>query len=89
MASSTRVPATEITGIYGALLKTMSRKMLGQVPEGLGVMWHYPAAAQGHDEVRPQDRVVEPARPEPGVVRDHGRGRRRSAAASASTSTTS
>jgi AhpD family alkylhydroperoxidase len=43
MASSTRVPPAEITGIYGALLKTMSRKMLGQVPEGLGVMWHYPA----------------------------------------------
>ena len=43
MTSSTRVPATEITGIYGTLLKTMSRKMLGQVPEGLGVMWHYPA----------------------------------------------
>ena len=43
MASSTRVPATEITGIYGALVKTMSRKMLGQVPEGAGVMWHYPA----------------------------------------------
>jgi AhpD family alkylhydroperoxidase len=43
MASTTRVPATEITGPYGILLKTMSRKMLGQVPEGLGVMWHYPA----------------------------------------------
>jgi AhpD family alkylhydroperoxidase len=43
MASSTRIPATEITGIYGTLIKTMSRKMLGQVPEGLGVMWHYPA----------------------------------------------
>jgi AhpD family alkylhydroperoxidase len=43
MASSTRVPAAEITGIYGALLKTMSRKMLGQVPEAVGVMWHYPA----------------------------------------------
>jgi AhpD family alkylhydroperoxidase len=43
MASSTRVPAAEITGIYGALLKTMSRKMLGQVPEAAGVMWHYPA----------------------------------------------
>jgi AhpD family alkylhydroperoxidase len=43
MVSSTRVPPTEITGIYGALLKTMSRKMLGQVPEGAGVMWHYPA----------------------------------------------
>ncbi len=43
MASSTRVPPTEITGIYGALLKTMSRKMLGQVPDAAGVMWHYPA----------------------------------------------
>jgi AhpD family alkylhydroperoxidase len=43
MTSSTRVPPAEITGIYGTLLKTMSRKMLGQVPEGLGVMWHYPA----------------------------------------------
>jgi AhpD family alkylhydroperoxidase len=43
MASSTRVPATEITGVYGALIKTMSRRMLGQVPEGIGVMWHHPA----------------------------------------------
>ena len=43
MASTTRVPATEITGIYGALLKTMSRTMLGQVPDAAGVMWHYPA----------------------------------------------
>ena len=43
MASSTRVPATEITGIYGTLLKTVSRRLLGQVPEGAGVMWHHPA----------------------------------------------
>ena len=43
MASSTRVPPTEITGIYGGLLKTMSRRMLGQVPDAAGVMWHYPA----------------------------------------------
>ena len=43
MASSTRVPATEITGIYGGLVKTMSRRMLGQVPDAAGVMWHYPA----------------------------------------------
>ncbi len=42
MASSTRVPATEITGIYGSPVKTMSRTMLGQVPEAAGVMWHYP-----------------------------------------------
>lgn len=43
MTSSTRVPATEITGVYGSLVKTMSRRMLGQVPESAGVLWHYPA----------------------------------------------
>ncbi len=43
MATTTRVPATEITGIYGTLLKTMSRRIFGQVPEGAGVMWHHPA----------------------------------------------
>jgi len=43
MASSTRVPATAITGIYGSLVKTMSRRMVGQVPDAAGVMWHYPA----------------------------------------------
>jgi AhpD family alkylhydroperoxidase len=43
MAGSTRVPATEITGLYGTLVKTMSRRMLGQVPEALGVLWHHPA----------------------------------------------
>ena len=43
MASTTRVPATEITGLRGGLLKVMSRRMLGQVPESAGVMWHYPA----------------------------------------------
>ncbi len=43
MASSTRVPATRITGVYGALVKTVSRRVLGQVPEGAGVMWHHRA----------------------------------------------
>jgi AhpD family alkylhydroperoxidase len=43
MASSTRVPAIEITGIHGTLLRTISRRMLGQVPDGVGVMWHHPA----------------------------------------------
>ena len=43
MASNTRVPKAEITGIYGYLLKKMARKMLGDVPESVGVMWHYPA----------------------------------------------
>jgi alkylhydroperoxidase family enzyme len=43
MTSNTRVPKAEITGIYGILLKKMSRKMLGEVPDGAAVMWHYPA----------------------------------------------
>jgi AhpD family alkylhydroperoxidase len=41
--TSTRVPPTEITGVYGALLKAFSRRMFGQVPEGAAVMWHQPA----------------------------------------------
>jgi AhpD family alkylhydroperoxidase len=43
MTSSTRVPATEITGIYGGLVKAITRKVFGHVPESLGVMWHHPA----------------------------------------------
>jgi AhpD family alkylhydroperoxidase len=43
MARSTRVPATEVTGIYGSLLKAMTRRMVGSVPDAVGVMWHYPA----------------------------------------------
>jgi AhpD family alkylhydroperoxidase len=43
MSTSTRIPATEITGLYGTLLKAISRKIFGSVPEGAAVMWHYPA----------------------------------------------
>src|SRR5215813_9172931 len=43
MASNARVPEADITGIYGFLLKMMSRKMFGHVPASAGVMWHYPA----------------------------------------------
>ncbi|HST42570.1 MAG TPA: carboxymuconolactone decarboxylase family protein [Conexibacter sp.] len=38
--STARIPTTEITGVYGALAKRISRKKLGGVPESLGVMWH-------------------------------------------------
>src|SRR5262245_53394876 len=34
-----RIPPAELTGIYGAMAKRMSRKMFGEVPEGLGVIW--------------------------------------------------
>jgi AhpD family alkylhydroperoxidase len=40
MTSNTRVPKAEITGVYGAVLKKISKKMFGEVPEALGVMWH-------------------------------------------------
>jgi alkylhydroperoxidase family enzyme len=42
MTSQTRIPATEITGVYGALVRTFSKKMFGKVPESLGVPWHNP-----------------------------------------------
>ena len=38
--ASTRIPKAEMTGVYGALIKRMARKMLGDVPEGLGVAWN-------------------------------------------------
>jgi alkylhydroperoxidase family enzyme len=40
MASSTRIPKAELTGIYGAVVKRMSRKMLGDVAEPVEVAWH-------------------------------------------------
>jgi alkylhydroperoxidase family enzyme len=42
MASSTRIPKAELTGIYGGLIKRMSRKLMGQVPDATGVMWNNP-----------------------------------------------
>lgn len=37
---TTRIPPTEISGLYGALVKKFAARMFGQVPESLGVMWH-------------------------------------------------
>jgi AhpD family alkylhydroperoxidase len=39
MSSTTRIPKAEITGLSGYLVKRFSRKMLGEVPDGAGVMW--------------------------------------------------
>lgn len=39
-SSHLRIPPTEITGLKGAIVKRFARKMLGEVPESLGVMWH-------------------------------------------------
>ncbi|MET0813091.1 MAG: carboxymuconolactone decarboxylase family protein [Microbacterium sp.] len=43
MSTSTRIPPTEVTGVYGALVKTIARRMVGRVPDSLGVLWHHRA----------------------------------------------
>jgi alkylhydroperoxidase family enzyme len=40
MTGTTRIPAAEITGLRGALIKRFAKKTLGQVPSSLGVYWH-------------------------------------------------
>ena len=41
MVSDARIPKAEITGVYGAVVKRMSRKMFGEVPEPVEVAWHH------------------------------------------------
>jgi AhpD family alkylhydroperoxidase len=40
MTSQTRIPPTEITGAYGAVLKFAARRMVGRVPDSAAVLWH-------------------------------------------------
>jgi alkylhydroperoxidase family enzyme len=40
MDGNTRIPKAELTGLYGAVVKRMSRKMMGDVPEPVEVAWH-------------------------------------------------
>jgi alkylhydroperoxidase family enzyme len=47
MTSTTRIPAAEITGFKGALMKRFAQKRLGQVPTSLGVFWHNPKVLMG------------------------------------------
>ncbi len=42
MTSETRVPPTEINGVFGTIMKRMTKKKLGRVPQQLGVLWHNP-----------------------------------------------
>lgn len=41
MADTTRIPTADVTGIYGALVRLGARRMLGKVPDSVGVMWHH------------------------------------------------
>ena len=45
---ATRIPPTEITGVYGSMMKRFSKKKLGQVPESLGVSWHNPPVLKAY-----------------------------------------
>jgi alkylhydroperoxidase family enzyme len=40
MTGATRIPAAEITGFKGMLMKRLAKRSLGQVPTSLGVYWH-------------------------------------------------
>lgn len=40
MTSSTRIPKAELTGLYGAVVKRVSRRMFGEVAEPVEVAWH-------------------------------------------------
>ena len=40
MSTATRIPPTEVTGAYGALVKLIARRMMGHVPDSIGVLWH-------------------------------------------------
>lgn len=42
-----RIPAAEITGLKGALVKRFAKQALGQVPSSLGVYWHNPDVMMG------------------------------------------
>ncbi|WP_340537393.1 carboxymuconolactone decarboxylase family protein [Nocardioides sp. GXZ039] len=36
-----RIPAAEVTGIKGALIRRFATRMLGRMPDAIGVYWHH------------------------------------------------
>ncbi|WP_345801807.1 carboxymuconolactone decarboxylase family protein [Microbacterium sp. AZCO] len=43
MSGHTRIRPIPVTGAYGALVKIVSRRMVGKVPESMGVLWNHRA----------------------------------------------
>ncbi|KRC59416.1 carboxymuconolactone decarboxylase [Agromyces sp. Root81] len=43
MTTQTRIPPTELTGVFGAVVKVAARRMIGRVPDSMGVLAHHPA----------------------------------------------
>lgn len=42
-SSTGRLPAAEVTGVYGAVVKVFAKKMMGRVPDSVGILWNNPA----------------------------------------------
>ena len=47
MTGTTRIPAAEITGFRGWLIKRFARRTLGTVPTSIGVYWHHQKVLMG------------------------------------------
>lgn len=43
MITQTRIPPTELTGVFGTVVKVAARRMIGRVPDSMGVLAHHPA----------------------------------------------
>jgi alkylhydroperoxidase family enzyme len=43
MTTQTRIPPTELTGVFGTVVKVAARRMVGRVPDSMGVLAHHPA----------------------------------------------
>jgi AhpD family alkylhydroperoxidase len=43
MTVNARIPNAEVDGLYGAVVKMAARKMIGRVPDSVGVLWNNPA----------------------------------------------
>lgn len=43
MTTQTRIPPTELTGVFGTVVKVAARRMIGRVPDSMGVLAHHPA----------------------------------------------
>ena len=43
MSEQARIPATELTGVQGSILKAAVRRKLGRIPDSIAVMWNHPA----------------------------------------------
>ena len=58
MTGEPRIPKAELTGIYGALVTRMARRMLGDVPDGLTSVCVVCIASWLGGDLDPDDNVV-------------------------------